>query len=188
GRTKKRPTLPDPPRFDGVRRKFRTWKQEMESKLETDGPAIGTKRDQFAYVFARLGDGPQAMAAAYYEHCKQNETTEPIELLEYLSSCYSDPNLSQKALDRLGSMTQGEKEAFASFLPRFEKELADANGAGWTSAVKSNYHKKALNKEMRTELKGQLNMPKEYHKYVHALHDLGAKLDEFPSYSQRRSS
>jgi hypothetical protein len=30
----------------------------MESKLETDGPAIGTVRDQFAYIFARLADGP----------------------------------------------------------------------------------------------------------------------------------
>ena len=50
GQTKKKTTLPDPPRFDGTRKKFRTWKQEMESKLETDGPAIGTKRDQFAYV------------------------------------------------------------------------------------------------------------------------------------------
>ena len=28
----------------------------MEGKLETDGLAIRTKRDQFAYVFTRLTD------------------------------------------------------------------------------------------------------------------------------------
>ena len=94
GQTKKRATLPDPPRFDGTRKKFRTWKQEMESKLETDGLAIGTQRDQFAYIFARLTDAPQAMSAAYYDHSKQTGTTDPLEFLSYLSSCYLDPNLS----------------------------------------------------------------------------------------------
>ena len=187
GQTKKKMTLPDPPRFDGTRKKFRTWKQEMEGKLETDGLAIGTKRDQFAYVFTRLTDVPQAMSAAYYDHSKQTGATDPLRFLSYLSSCYLDPNLSQKALSRLGSMTQGDKESFASFLPKFEKELADADGAGWTAAVKISYLKKALNGEMRKELKGQLNMPTEYHPYVRALQDLGANLDEFRGFSQRRA-
>ncbi len=187
GRPKKKATLPDPPRFDGTRKKFRTWKQEMESKLETDGPAIGTERDQFAYIFARLTDVPQAMSAAYYDHSKKTGATDPLEFLSYLSSCYLDPNLSQKALVRLGSMTQGDKEPFASFLPKFEKELADADGAGWTAAVKISYLKKALNGEMRRELKGQLNMPTEYHPYVRALQDLGANLDEFRGFSQRHT-
>jgi hypothetical protein len=186
--TKKKMTLPDPPRFDGTRKKFRTWKQEMESKLETDGPAIGSKRDQFSYIFARLAEGPQAMSAAYFDHCRRDGTTEPVEFLQYLSSCFADPNLTQKALDKLGSMAQGDKEPFASFLPKFEKELADANGAGWTSAVKISYLKRTLNGEMRRELKGQLNMPSEYHQYVRALHDLGANLDEFRSFSKRGSS
>ena len=94
------------------------------------------------------------MAAAYCDLHKRDNTTEPLKFLQYLSSCYSDPNLSQKALDKLGSMTQGDKEPFTSFLPKFEKELADANGAGWTSAVKISYFKKTLNGEMRRELKG----------------------------------
>ena len=85
-------------------------------------------------------------------------------------------------------MTQGDKEPFASFLPKFEKELANADRAGWTSAIKISYLKKALNREMRMELKGQLNMPNDYHQYVRALHDLGANLDEFRSFSQRRNA
>jgi hypothetical protein len=39
-------------------------------------------------------------------------------------------------------------------LPRFEKEMADAGGANWAAAVKISYLKKALNREMRRELKG----------------------------------
>ena len=51
-------------------------------------------------------------------------------------------------------MTQGDKESFVSFLPKFEKELADADGAGWTAVVKISYFKKAFNGEMWKELKG----------------------------------
>ncbi|KAM7209594.1 hypothetical protein V8F06_014857, partial [Rhypophila decipiens] len=38
--TKKKPTLPDPPRFNGNRKRFRTWELEMRNKLDIDGPAI----------------------------------------------------------------------------------------------------------------------------------------------------
>jgi hypothetical protein len=180
---KKKPTLPDPPRFEGIRKKFRAWREEMESKLETDGPAIGTDRDQFSYIFARLGDTPQAMASAYYHLHKERGTTAPLAFLDYLSSIYSDPNLAQKALGRLSGMEQGSRESFAAFLPKFEKELADANGAAWSSEIKINYLKRTLNEQMRRELKGQLHMPKEYDRYVCALHDLGANLDEFRAFS-----
>jgi hypothetical protein len=159
----------------------------MESKLETDGSTIGSERDQFAYVFARLGDNPQAMVSAFYSLHRELGTGTTKEFLQYLSSCYEDPNIAQRALDRLSSMTQGEKEPFASFLPRFEKEMADAGGANWAAAVKISYLKKALNREMRRELKGQLNMPREYGAYVNSLHDLGANLDEFRSFSQHRN-
>ncbi|KAK4097644.1 hypothetical protein N658DRAFT_500251 [Parathielavia hyrcaniae] len=37
GQTKKKMTLPDPPRFDGNRKKFRNWRLEMEGKLRTYG-------------------------------------------------------------------------------------------------------------------------------------------------------
>jgi len=41
GQTKKKMTLPDPPRFDGNRKKYRNWRLEMEGKLRTDGRLLG---------------------------------------------------------------------------------------------------------------------------------------------------
>ncbi|KAK4171223.1 hypothetical protein QBC36DRAFT_199796, partial [Triangularia setosa] len=81
---------------------------------------------------------------------------------------------------------QGEKESFASFLPKFEKELADSGGAEWSDAVKSNYLKRTINREMRTALAGQLNLPKFYPEFVNNLHNLGANLDELRFYTARR--
>lgn len=64
--TKKKPTLPDPPRFNGLRKKFRAWELEMRSKLRVDGTAIGSPADRFAYIYARLEETPQAMAAVFF--------------------------------------------------------------------------------------------------------------------------
>ncbi len=65
--TKRKATLPDPQQFDGNYRKFRTWQLEMQSKLWVDGPALGTHLDQFAYIYTRLDQTPQSIAAAFFE-------------------------------------------------------------------------------------------------------------------------
>ena len=51
---KRKPTLLDPPRFNGDRRKFRTWLLEIKGKLYTDGAAIGSSTDQFTYIYSCL--------------------------------------------------------------------------------------------------------------------------------------
>jgi hypothetical protein len=51
-------TLPDPPRFDGNWRNYRSWKLEMEGKLRTDSCLLGPPADQFTYIYSRLGALP----------------------------------------------------------------------------------------------------------------------------------
>ena len=41
---KPKPSLPNPPKFDGNRQKFRVWELEMKEKLHNDSEAIGTDR------------------------------------------------------------------------------------------------------------------------------------------------
>jgi hypothetical protein len=182
---KKKPTLPDPPRFDGSRRKFRTWQLEMKSKLRTDGTAIGSEADQFAYIYSRLDQTPQAMAAAYFEIGGNQGTKDPWDFLKYLAASYADPNIAQRALSRLEALKQGEKESFAAFLPKFEKELADSGGSLWSSDVQINHLKRVINQELRTYLAGQLNLPQTYPEYVRALQDLGTNLDDLRFHSKR---
>jgi hypothetical protein len=184
---KKKPTLPDPPRFNGIRKRFRTWELEMRNKLDIDGPAIGSPSDQFAYVFSRLEEGPQAMAAAYFKNGGHDGTRNPSRFLDYLETCYGDPNLEKGALGRLGDMTQGDKESFATFLPRFERELADSGGATWADAVKINYLSRALNKEMSDRLVAQLNLPRDYPGYVNSLQTLGANIDNMRRHKKFRA-
>ncbi|KAJ6436802.1 retrovirus polyprotein [Purpureocillium lavendulum] len=105
---KRKPTLPDPQRFDGSRRKFRAWQLEMQSKLRADGLALGGPPDQFAYIYARLDQTPQAMAAAFFEKGGPDGRFDPSQFMQYLTGCYGDPNVEQRALARLEAMRQGQ--------------------------------------------------------------------------------
>ena len=69
-------------------------------------------------------------------------------LLNYLKKCYTDPDVSQKTLERLRKIRQGENELFAAFLPRFERELMESDDAVWPDYFKVSYSKGALNVKM----------------------------------------
>jgi hypothetical protein len=160
----------------------------MESKLRVDGAAIGSLADQFAYIYSRLDQTPQAMAAAFFENGGLLGTRNPADFLRYLSNSYGDPNVAQRALSRLETLQQGGKESFATFLPKFEKELADSGGSTWTDAVQINHLKRVINQELRTHLAGQLNLPQTYNDFVQALQNLGANLDDLRFHTKYRSS
>ena len=89
---KKKATLPDLPWFDSNRKEFSSWYLEMEYKLQTDSPAIGSSKDQFAYIFSRLEKGAHLTATAFAQHGGNTSAYSPIKFLTYLKSCYGDPN------------------------------------------------------------------------------------------------
>jgi len=175
---KRKATLPDPKRFDGLRKNFRPWQLEMTGKLRVDGLTIGSLADQFTYIYSRLDNSPQAMAAAFYENNSNTENASPINFLKYLDTCYGDPNLEQRAQGRLETMRQGDRENFANFLPRFEKELAESGGSAWSNSVQINALKRVINADLRSHLANQLNLPQEYTGFVKSVQNLGANLEE----------
>ncbi|KAK4247016.1 hypothetical protein C7999DRAFT_32596 [Corynascus novoguineensis] len=119
-------TLPDPEKFDGTLWKFPAWLLEMQNKLRTDGTVFGCPKAQFAYIFSRLDHNPKALATSFAREGGQGGTFEPDAFLAYLSFCYGNPNNKRMALARLRYLKQGERESFATFFPKFEKELADS--------------------------------------------------------------
>ena len=66
-------------------------------------------------------------------------------LLNYLKECYTDPDVNQRALERLRRIRQGDNKSFAAFLPRFERELIESDGTAWPDYFKISYLEKALN-------------------------------------------
>ncbi|KAM4060859.1 reverse transcriptase (RNA-dependent DNA polymerase) [Hirsutella rhossiliensis] len=72
--------------------------------------------------------------------------------LDYLNRRYGDPNAKARALDRLRSLKQKPDESFASFFPKFEKELADSGGGEWADVVQINYLEGAINNRLKSSL------------------------------------
>ena len=67
--------------------------------------------------------------------------------VRHLDSVYIDPNAAAHALNQLQAMKQG-RESFATFLPKFEKELGESQLTMGPDMVKIGYLRGALNTEI----------------------------------------
>lgn len=174
---RKKPLLPDPPKFVGTKTTFRAWLLEMRNKLRVDGHLMGRQPDQFAYIFSRLERTPQNMTIAFMERGGSDGNHNPNQYLEYLESCYGDPNIQSRAIDRLQKLAQKNAESFSSFLPKFERELADGGGSEWTDQAKVSWLKGALNPTIKKTLVGIYPIPTRYPDYVKLLQTVGSQLE-----------
>ena len=95
--------------------------------------------------------------------------------VRHFDSIYIDPNVEAHALNRLQAMKQG-KESFATFLPKFEKELGESQLTMVSDMVKIGYLRGALNTEMQRAMIGSVTY-NDYGGFVQALLALGSQLD-----------
>ncbi|KAM4060442.1 reverse transcriptase (RNA-dependent DNA polymerase) [Hirsutella rhossiliensis] len=128
-------------RIPSKRENFRPWFLEMKAKLAVDRQAFDNKEALFAYVTWPLLITNRAVSMVLA----------PDLFLDYLNRRYGDPNAKARALDRLRSLKQKPDESFASFFPKFEKELADSGGE-WADVVQINYLEGAINNRLKSSL------------------------------------
>lgn len=126
------------------------------------------------------------MAAAYFEQGVTDGTQTAEQFLDYLNKRYGDPNATARALDRLRELRQKPSETFASFLPKFEKELADSGGASWNDAVQINYLNGALNDKLADRLISVPSLPKDFNGFTELLLTISSRLDS--QWSQARQT
>ncbi len=176
--------LPEMKMFTGKRSEWRAWKNKMEQKLDRDRLAIGNEKDRFAYIDACLDDTPAQMVLAYVERQREKSTEDPDHFMAYLNSIYGNTNTKEYAVNKLNTMSQG-KEAFATFLPKFETTLADAGGGEWTDEVKINTLKRTLNQEMRKSFIYMPAQPTEYSAFIDSMQTLASRLAAFDRESRK---
>ena len=97
--------------------------------------------------------------------------------IRHLDSVYVDSNAAARALNRLQTMKQG-RESFATFLPKFEKELRESQLTMVPDMVKIGYHRGALNTEMQRAMIGPVTCT-DYGRFVQALLVVGSHLTAF---------
>ena len=167
-----RKRLPDISKFDGSRKGYPMWKVEADNKLRIDGAVIGTPQDQATYLFSRMEAKAQLMVMSFYQN---QPGCDVATFIRYLDSVYIDPNAAALALNRLQAMKQG-RESFATFLPKFEKELGESQFTMVPDMVKIGYLRGALNTEMQRAMIGPM-MYTNYGGFVQALFAVGSQLD-----------
>ena len=167
-----RKRLPDISKFDGSRKSYPMWKVEADNKLRIDGAVIGTPQDQAAYLFSRMEMKAQLMVVSFYQN---QPGCDAATFVRHLDSIYIDPNVAACALNRLQAMKQG-RESFATFLPKFEKELGESQLTMVPDMVKIRYLRNALNTEMQRYMIGPVTYTN-YGGFVQALLAVGSQLD-----------
>ncbi|KAK2050974.1 hypothetical protein LY76DRAFT_496086, partial [Colletotrichum caudatum] len=61
----KKHQIPNPPKFDGTRKKFQQWHLKITGKLHKDREAFRSDSVVFTYIYSQLENTAQAMASAY---------------------------------------------------------------------------------------------------------------------------
>ena len=167
-----RKRLPNISKFEGSRKGYPMWKVEADNKLRIDGAVIGTPQDQAAYLFSRMEAKAQLMVVSIYHN---QPGCDAATFVRHLDSVYIDPNVAARALNRLQAMKQG-KESFATFLPKFEKELGESQLTMVPDMVKIGYLRGALNTELQRAVIGPVTNI-DYGGFVQALLAVGSQLD-----------
>lgn len=93
------------------------------------------------------------------DHAKDTNNFTVEKFLNRLDKAFSDPDKIAKAIDKLNSIRQGNKE-FRVFLQDFEQTLLEAQAWDWRDAAKKGYIRAGINRKLcdrlvsATELEG----------------------------------
>ena len=169
-----RPRLPDPTLFAGSVNDWSTWRITMENKLAVDGEAIGSRQDQFMYVFSRLEKLAWKNTGTFVKH-RRNDGG-PEDILEYLEKIYGDPNAQARAARKLHQIKQSDGLSFPRFLPRLEKEFADAGAINWPDQARRQILLGSLNRAMSVALMNR-GIPDTYSGLITRLHEISTDID-----------
>ena len=148
------------------------WKVEADNKLRIDGAVIGTPQDQATYLFSRMKAKAQLMVVSFYQN---QPSCDVATFIRHLDSVYIDPNVAAHALNRLQAMKQG-RESFATFLPKFEKELGESQLTMVPDMIKIRYLRGVLNTEIQRAMIGPVTYT-DNGGFVQAWLAVGSQLD-----------
>ena len=178
--TRKKP-LPLPEKFSGKRADFARWKQDMREKLELDAHLLGSRRESWYLVNRCLGESAQKMVATFYIEAGPTHQYNPEVFLQYLERVYGNANQQQDAANKLRSLRQKDSTPFASFLPKFERILAEAGGMDWADRAKISFLEGALSSKLRRSLIAVQLPDNDYPEWQHQVFRIASNLERFES-------
>ena len=163
--------------FSGDRSEWFAWRTEGQTKLSTDGRAIGSDREQFGYLYMHLQVNAQKRIQQWYNMClKTANDCNPSAFFERAEGTFGDPNEKKNARTLLSATRQRGDETFSDFITRFEELLAQEGGEEWPQDVQIDTLEDSLNKEMQSRLVSYQFADQNYHTFRSACLSIDAKI------------
>jgi hypothetical protein len=104
GTARPKAILPSSFKFDGIRSEYEGWRFLIRNKVDVDGEAIGSVRNQFFYVASRLEGKGLQLAFIFITVNRDVFDASATRLLDYLDSIFGDRYKAQRAVKTLRTM------------------------------------------------------------------------------------
>jgi len=119
---------PDPDMFDGIRKQYQVFYQQLTAKVENDKDDFETDKRACDYAFARLKGTAATLTLPYMNQMRVSGSWSFDQLLGFFNQMFGDPHKEERARDKLWSMSQGKKN-IRSYVMEFQEQLLLSNSA-----------------------------------------------------------
>jgi hypothetical protein len=117
---------PDPDMFDGTRKQYQVFYQQLCAKVENDKEDFESDKRACDYAFARLRSTAATLTLPYMNQMRVSGSWDFDQLLSFFDQMFGDPHKEERARDKLWSMSQGKKNT-RSYVMDFQEQLLLSN-------------------------------------------------------------
>jgi len=137
--TRRSSKIPDPPMFDGNRKKIERFIAQLQLKLFSDPTLFLTPALRMAYAFNRLEGHAQAQILPYIQAGTTFSLSAVEDIICVLDNAFGDPDFLATARSKLHQLKQGKKE-FTNYFAEFQTLVCKLD---WNEHAKTNGLKEA---------------------------------------------
>jgi hypothetical protein len=113
---------PDPDMFDGTRKQYEVFHQQLHAKVENDKEDFESDKRACDYAFARLKGTAATLTLPYMNQMRASNSWSFEQLLGFFDQMFGDAHKEERARDKLWSMSQGKKN-IRSYVMDFQEQL-----------------------------------------------------------------
>jgi len=151
----KRRRQPDPDMFDGTRKQYQVFYQQLTAKVENDKEDFGSHKRACDYAFARLKGTAATLTLPYMNKMKASDSWDFSQLLGFFDQMFGDPHRAERARDKLWSISQG-KRGIRNYVMEFQEQLLLSN-SNLDEDTKMMIFRKGLTHKLQDKLIGLKN-------------------------------
>jgi hypothetical protein len=148
----KRRRQPDPDMFDGTRKQYQVFYQQLTAKVENDKEDFGSHKTACDYAFARLKGTAATLTLPYMSKMRASSSWDFNQLLGFFDQMFGDPHKAERARDKLWSMSQGKKN-IRNYVMDFQEQLLSSN-SNLDEDTKMMIFRKGLSYKLQDKLVG----------------------------------